>query len=83
MERFTVLYHYSQIADHTALAAVIKELRRTASYPFRLTREGRYKSKAAFLFLLRNNNYNYNEIYTYHGYILNNDEIILPPSLLH
>jgi hypothetical protein len=37
-------------ADHTALAAVIKELCRTANYPFKLIREGRYESKAAYFF---------------------------------
>lgn len=35
-------------SDHTALAAVIKELRRMANYPFKLTCEGRYESKAAY-----------------------------------
>jgi len=50
MERFTVLYHCSQIADHTVLAAVIKELRRRANYPFKLIREGRYESKVAYFF---------------------------------
>ena len=44
---------------------------------------GGTKVKPPIFFLLRNNNYSYNEIYTCHGYILHNDEIILPPSLLH
>jgi len=58
MEWFTVLNHYSQIAeclDHTAIAALIQELSRTANYPLKLTHEGRYESKAICFCLLRNN----------------------------
>ena len=44
--------------------------------------EGRCESNAAYCFL-RNYNYNYNEIYICHGYILYKVWIIFPQSLLH
>jgi hypothetical protein len=52
-------------------------------YKFLLIKyKGRYESNTSYFFL-RTCNYNYNEIYIYHGCILYKVEIIFPQSILH